>query len=469
MRELPHFMRRHRKTFIHLAVSAIGIACGAFWFLSNLGLPVYSRGIMCCDSMQFLWLSTQEIGSLIYHLSERTFGYPLYLAVFQWLYSPAPQEVALASAFTTQFILSVIGSTVLFFGFRSTGLKVPLICYALLLAHPALAGIAAIPLTDSLGSSLASAFIGVVALLCASQRHLWAKCLALGFFAGTILSVRPPSTPFIIIWTALLLPLVAWGAFVQSRSVITTTQALCIAATCYAIGFLPVGGHLLNNCYTAHKTLCVIDPGLARAPLASSLELNYQYSRAWGSVDPVKSWEWHFTEDAVLQNCAFSREDPMNSLKECYSGNISRLPKHLLHRTVGLFDYRHLNPYAALETSNAEYWILRTFSAVGILGLISGIALVLCHLCAGSLQRYGYLLLPLSYFAVQVNLHTENRYLLSAVPSLFLLGAATLSGRLFKRGWIQVMCLCLSAIVLTYAYYLVSLWDELSIQLTGSR
>ena len=255
----------------------------------------------------------------------------------------------------------------------------------------------------------------------------------------------------------------------QTRSWIKTFIALLVGFAMYTLGFLPVGGHLINNCYTIHKKICVIDQALGSAALSDSLNISFKHSRAWGTVDPAKSWEWRFTNDQILENCSFSVQTPIESLKTCYRANLIKLPKHLFHRTIGLFDYRHLNPYAALETTSNEFWTLRVFAGVGLVGLIASILLTISILFKGTLYRHGYLLFPLSCFAVQVNLHPENRYLLSAIPGFFLLGAASLWGNPFRNKWIHRACLCISVLVLAYAFQQVTLWDESAAQLFGSR
>lgn len=469
VKELSTHAWRYRWLIASLATIALGLYVGTSWFVRNLGLSPYGRGLMCCDAARYLWLSSAALGDLIYHVSDRSFGYPLFLAIFRRWTSAYGAQAFLLSAFTAQFVCSILGSTLLFFGARTAGLKLPIICYALLLAHPALAGIAAVPLTDSLGCSLACMYIGIVALLCNSQRHLWAKCLALGFLAGVTLSVRPPSTSFMLLWTALVVGLVVWGAFARTRSVISTLKAVCVASLSYVLGFLPVGGHLMHNCYKANKEICVINNAVGTAALSGSLNMSYQYSRAWGTVDPVKSWEWRFTDDKVLKDCSFSGHTPLNSLKTCYRSNLSEVPKHLFHRTIGLFDYRHLNPYAALETTTSEFWLLRFFAAIGLTGLISCILLSFTLLINGKLYQHGYVLLPLSCFAVQVNLHPENRYLLSAIPGFFLFGAASCCGNPFNSKLTHRVCLTMAVVVLAYSLYQVSLWDESALQLFGSR
>lgn len=468
-RAIPHYTWSHRWVLLSAVITVVGLFLGGYWFFRNLTLSPYGRGLMCCDAARYLWLSTAPIDQVVSYAADRSFGYPFFLALFRQLSPTFGQEFFLRSAFATQFACSLLSSTILYWGIRSTGLKVPVVCYALLLAHPALAGIAAVPLADSLAASFAVMFIGIVALICHSQNLLWLKCLALGLLASLILSVRPSNLPFLFMWSATFPIIACWGTFARRREYLATLKTFTVSVGAFIIGLLPVGGHLVNNCYTAYKQICLIAPVSATGNMAGSLEMNYHYSRTWGTVDPAKSWQWRYTADQILENCTISYSTPLDSIKKCYQANLTKLPHHFLHRAIGLFDYRHLNPYAALETSNSDFWALRSFAAISIIGVIACAALMLLHLFRGTLYEHGYLLLPLSYFGVQITLHTENRYLLPILPCFFILGTASLLGNPFKNKWVHMTCLCLAGLIVAYSLHLVLVWDESALQLIGSR
>ena len=204
---------------------ALGVVLGGAWFLYNLNLPDLHRGRVCCDSVDYIAIADQPYGDLLSYTGSRTFGYPLFLKVHASLRDGLGvgawiDWVTLASV--TAFLLQVFTSIFLFRSFRAARVEVPAWILLLLLAHPGLASHAALPLTDSLTTSLLTFGVaaGCRALCQTRMRPLWA--LALGSALGAVYFVRPPL--LLVVQVSLLLWLMmAWA----SRASLPPCEGAC--------------------------------------------------------------------------------------------------------------------------------------------------------------------------------------------------------------------------------------------------
>jgi hypothetical protein len=188
----------------------------------------------------------------------------------------------------------------------------------------------------------------------------------------------------------------------------------------------------------------------------------------WGIVAPDGRFDWGKTDDRYMSDCALERAAPVKSLLACYTRHLDLLPAHFFGRIRGLFDYHHLNPYAATATSVSEAWIIRSFSVVGYIGLFTCVALLAVALYRRSLAAHIYLTLPPLYLAIQSHFHGEARYIAPIIPLLFTLGAATLCANPFPKRWHLAIFWALALIVTANFLLRIQEWDAMALRQFGS-
>lgn len=439
------------------AVICLGLIGAVAYFLFNTSLPESARGLLCCDAAAYLRLSDGGLWNVFVHSSLRVFGYPFYLAVFRELFRGYGDFLMPALIF--QLILHLGSCAFLFYAIRLSELRVPLVALALLFVHPALTGVSALTLTDSLSTSILSSIFALIILLLYGETRTIAKSVLIGALFGALLTLRPSTSTLMIPAVAIICSCV----FALTYQRIKLFKVALVRATlcCLAmfLGYLPTYGHTIHNCYSSHHEWCVIPAHEVRGNVPRSFLFAIQFSRFWGIISPQGLPEFRRTEDVILTDCTISEESGTSDLLSCYLKNKSRLPRHFFRRILGVFDNRHLNPYAALSTSPSEYWAIRSFSIVGLIGLVAALGIVGASFRVGGLARQGHILLALVFLAIQINFHTENRYVFPIVPLLFLLGIGSIATNPFPKRWHHIAFLIVALALVTVFTTTVIEWD----------
>lgn len=436
-----------------------GLGTATVFFILSLALPDRFRGLTCCDSNMYLQMSTPDLSTIFFSSSGRSFGYPFFLALFRKSFSSTNSFITAAAV--AQLLLHWASSAFLFWSLRRAGLRLPVVALALLLAHPGLASYAAITVTDSLATSLFSIFISLSALLLAGKRRFGAKSALLGVCAGLLLTIRPSLIAQLPLCCAAVLLGLLPDSIRSAAARVASLKKASLFAVLFLVGFLPFYLHLCMNTYRQDREFRLAPARYVAENSFRSVTWAIIYGRIWGIIDQYGVPQWRSTEDRILQTapCDIPPSAVVSSLVNCYRGNLPALPKHLAHRLVGLFDNRHLNPYAVLATDSMAFVLLRAFSAAGFAGLAVAICLLLSSLLDGTWRSRGFLAFPIAFLAVQVNFHVEQRYIFPIVPLLFLLGAAVPWRSLFLRRWPYAACLALALIAVLYFYAVTTSWD----------
>lgn len=446
-------------------VVLLGLVGGVAWFLLNFYLEPAHRGLKCCDASVYLNLSDNGPNWAWNHSSGRIFGYPFFLAVFRSMF-PGPRTFVLP-AILAQLLAYFASCLFLVFALKRSGLKVPAVVTALLLAHPALCGLAALSLSDSLTTSVISCACALMILIVHDPRYFKTKCLLLGITCSIALSLRVSLSAFAAISCGLVALALFFDSLRAIGSCLPAAKRLLTFVGLYLIGFLPLYLHLLNNCYRAHQQMCVIPSAEVSRAMIESFNYALNYSRMWGIVAPDGIFVWGSTDDKFIFDCRFDSLNPVGSLFACYWNDLSVLPSHFFSRIRGLFDYHHLNPYAATVTTVPEAWILRSFSIVGYVGVAASLCLFVAAMATGNATKRLYLLFPAIYLALQVNFHAEARYLVPVTPILFTVGLSTLCSNPFPKRW-QYWAFWGLAIVLCVNFILrVQTWDAMALAKFG--
>lgn len=450
-----------RRNLFDVAVVCIGLLGAVFYFFINVTLPDWARGLLCCDAATYLRLSDGGLSNVFSHSSLRIFGYPFYLALFREIFRGHGDF--LLPALILQLCLHVGSAVVLFYAVRIAGIRVPYVALALLLAHPALVGMSAISLTDSLSTSILSSTFALIILLLYRRERAMLKSFLIGVLFGFLLCLRPSTST--LMFPALLI--IGLCAFAQTykqggqwRQALAKSSLTCIVILC---GYLPMYGHLVRNCYVAHHEWCVIPSSEVRGNVPRSFLLAIQCSRLWTVVTPQGNAELGRTEERILNDCDIRFEGSGSSdLLACYGRNLSKLPRHFLSRFLGLFDNRHLNSYAALTTTPAEYWMIRIFSIIGMVGFVAAVGILGASLWYGGVAQQGHLVLALTFLAIQLNFHTETRYIYPIIPLLFLLGVSLLTTNPLPRRWLHITVLATALLVTVIFTATVVRWDQMT-------
>jgi hypothetical protein len=456
----PKLSSPERRPMRHIDILCLflGLVGAALWSYRNFTLPDYGRGLMCGDAAEYIRLTETTLSAVFEHSSVRVFGYPFFLAALRPV---APADGLLLLTLLVQVSLHIASSFFLFFALRRTGLIIPYAVLGLLWAHPALIGVNSLTLTDGIATSFTSLMLGTVILLLNNKSYLPIKGTVIGLIFGITISLRPSISTSM--W--LFIFLVAVALYSSERSLGSSFKKSAQRGVAflffYAIGFAPIYGHIVNNCYRASGEFCVISSYHVAEWVPVSFRKAIEYGRIWGIVRPGGVFEWGFTDDRVLQHCDVGREHTTAQLLSCYRQNFTNVPRHFFRRTIGIFDNRHLNPYAALLTSPAEYWTLRIFSLVGLVGVFAASLHFAIGLAKGTWPRIAYLTFPLLYLAIQLNFHGETRYIFPIQPILFFLALYSLRVSAFPKRWLYALYLVGSSVLATIFITMVTHWDSM--------
>ena len=257
-------------------------------------------------------------------------------------------------------------------------------------------------------------------------------------------------------------------SFRETRSLLHASKKALTFVGVYLLGFLPLYGHLITNCYHAHQQLCVVPPTEVSRAMIESFNYGLNYSRMWGIIGLDGSFAWGSTDDKFIFDCRFDSSNPVASLFACYQRDLAILPNHFFSRIRGVFDYHHLNPYAATVTTSSELWILRLFSIVGYLGVVASLALFAVAFLAGKAKQQIYLLFPALYLALQVHFHAEARYMMPVTPLLFILGMTALCSNPFPKRWHAWIAWGIALILSVNFVLRVQAWDAMALAKFGS-
>jgi hypothetical protein len=411
------------------------------WFLFNATLPPLLRGRVCCDSVEYLGLAegAHSLSEILGTTGARTLGYPLFL----WLHKAAVHAVGLDSfdwvqvALFTALMLHVGAALFLF---RSMPQAHP-VFLGLLIANPGLTSQAALPLTDSLTTSLCTLALGFALrsfspgcggpenersasgspsrweCLTRSGASGWTTFLnaaAAGAMLGAAVLVRPSlqviAPAFIVAWGALL----SWRARSWNWAPVVAAVALSVVA---APGYW--------NCSRANGSFCLVpEDWLARAA-ARSVEVGLGSSRTFTEWNPPRVIcavdESDF--EHMQSKCEIDPQHIPLSLLGCYALHPAAAAVHLAKKTIGLLDGFALNTYAAEETTWWQRILGRAFGVLSFVGLCLGAAWWILgrRRRAADLPPQVLLLWCAAYLAVQVNFHVETRYGLPIVPATYAL------------------------------------------------
>lgn len=443
----------------------LGLTGGLAWFLLNFSLEPAYRGLKCCDASVYLNISENGPYWAWYHSSSRIFGYPFFLAVCHYFF-PGPKTFILP-AMAAQLIVYFASCIFLVFALRRSGLKVPTVVLTLLLAHPALCGLAAISLSDSLTTSVTSCACALMILIVNDTRYFKVKSLLLGITCGIALSLRLSLSAFTALSCGLVALTIMVGSYREKKSLFSAVKRAATFAGVFLIGFSPLYYHLVSNCYREHQQICVIPAADTSRAMIESFNYAINHSRMWGIVSIDGAFQWGSTDDKFMPDCRFEPSNPVGSLFTCYKQSYSVLPAHFFGRIRGLFDYHHLNPYAATVTTPPETWILRSFSIIGYVGAASCLCLFLVAMITGKASKQIYLLFPALYLALQVHFHAEARYLIPITPILFTVGLSTLCSNPFPKRWVYWAFWTLAIILSVNLILRLQTWDAMSLAKFG--
>ncbi len=433
----------------------------------SLSLPPANRGLTCCDASVYLGVSNGAPGYVWHHSSIKVFGYPFYLSLFRYAFQGVCDFVI--PALSVQFLLHVISSIFLAYAILRAGLKVPLIAFALLIAHPTLVGMSGQVLTDSLATSIISCVFGVAIFLLSDGRRLPVKSLAFGFLVGLAVSLRLSLQVFAFSVSALVALGVFWGWYRRQGSVLAGFRRAAAFSCFFLCGLTPSYVHLVSNCYRSHHELCISPSSEAKSWMAESFNYTIKHARMWAIIKEDGMFRWGYTEDRSLVGCDVPNERAVRAMLSCYARNIKNLPAHFIKRAIGIFDNRHLNIHAVTRTTPETFWMVRSFSIVGYVGVFASFVLFFSFLRRRGFDQQVYLLLPLLYLAIQLNFHPETRYIYPVVPTLFVIGLSCLLRNQFSsRVWYG--CFLGGALVVILHYlYQTDIWDSDSMRAFGLK
>lgn len=437
----------------------LGLGIGLAWFICCLMLSENCRGLAVGDSTVYLNISNAPPSVVLFYSSTRTFGYPLYLSIFRYISNNG--ELFLPLATGAQLLIYMGSMTLLFLSLRTAGLRLPWFALALLYAHPAFIALAALTLSESLTTSLIAIMTALLIYITREMRLFILRSLLLGLLAGITLAIRPPAAMFINLFGALSAISVFGSTYFRSGLFSVSARRFILFLALYGIGFLPIYGHLLNNCHRSHGQFCLVpSPGIDGAIL-ESIERALAHSRIWGIVEGRGRFRWGLTNDQVIRDCKIDIAAPTRDLAKCYSKNLHLLPRYLFNRLLGIFDNRHLNPYCTVDTPPIMFWALRILSGLGLAGLVVAAALFISHIRGFRWSMHTYLLVPFLAIGFQVNLHPETRYILPVIPIVFALGVSLITTNLFKRRWHYFLVLAISALLVAAFFIQVTYWDSM--------
>jgi hypothetical protein len=435
----------------------LGLGIGLAWFICCLMLSENCRGLTVGDSTVYLNISNNRPSAVFFFSSARTFGYPLYLSIFRYISNNGALFLPLATA--VQLLSYFLSITFLFLALRSAGLRLPWFALSMLYAHPAFIAFAAITLSESLTTSLIAVMTGILIYITREERQFILRSALLGLLAGITLAIRPPAAMFINLFAALSALSVFGSTYFRSGLLSVSARRFMLFIALFGAGFLPVYGHLLNNCHRSHGQFCLVPaPGINGAIL-ESIERALAHSRVWGIIEGKGLFRWGLTNDQIIRDCKIDIASPTRDLAKCYVKNLRLLPRYFFNRLLGIFDNRHINPCCAVDTPLIMFWTLRVLSAIGLIGLVVAAGLFISNMRGFRWAMHTYLLVPFLAIGFQVNLHPETRYILPVIPIVFALGVSQLTTNLFKRRWHYFLVLGISVLLVAAFFIQVAAWD----------
>jgi hypothetical protein len=430
---------------------AVGLIVGIGWFSYSLTLAPAYRGLLCCDASEYLSFGSHGFLKALNHVSHRTFGYPFFLsAVALVAGTPGTQ---LVGALVLQLLCGFASSFFLAWSLVRCGFNFRPWMFAILLSNPALACIAGVSLTDSLGVSLFTCAISICLLVSYGQQRGYWYYLASGVVFGCLVAIRPVFL--------LMMPVLVFNFFVAGlrRGLsVRAVKATIIGVSLCGIGLAPFFLKLVHNCHEKFGAFCFIDPEVSGRSFANSFSYAFDFARYDGFVTNEGRFDWAPTLDPVFDpRCPLSDTNPVSSLSQCYQTNYKLLPRYFYSRLIGLFDVRYVNPYAALGTPVWVAWTNRAFSVFALLGVPILFGLLICQMIRR--RPWEYLLLPVAYLMLQINFHVENRYIFPLIPISTSFALLALCNPRSMPRWVYAGLL-LGAIALLVSFYVtVTSWD----------
>jgi hypothetical protein len=439
-----------------VVVSSLGVLGGLLWFARGFLIPETHSAWFSGDPHDYVAGSLRGYQKAFYYVHWRSFGYPFYLAVFRELF-PGDSAFRLP-AFLFQFLCYLGSSWFLVFALRRQGMYIPAIALALLFAHPAFAGLAGIPMTEALTTSMYSVTFALGVLLLRNGKLLLVRSALFGMCLGIVICMRPPALGFIgalTVFTGLAFGL---RTFSTSRRVGQAVGKMLVFFAVSAGAFAPFIGHTLGNCHRGYGTTCLVQPGLPGSGMKESL--SFRANRVWYSPITAPGTVVFCSNKAMIfGDCEFSKENPIGDMLACYQKHYTSLPLIFGERLLGLFDHRHIHSYANKETTPLESTVMRVFSATGLIGLLAVSMIWIFSLMEGKAIERSYLLFPLVYLAGQINFHPESRYILPVMPMLFICGISALISSPFTRRWQMGLFLVCSIVVVRLYALKITQWD----------
>ncbi|MDB4938647.1 MAG: hypothetical protein JWP87_5619 [Labilithrix sp.] len=451
-----------------------GCALAIAWFVYNVTLPPLYKGRICCDSVGYIAIANEASGlwEIFLGVSNRSFGYPLFLGAHKAL-------VQLLGLGTDWVVLSLVTSLVFH-------IVAVLFLYAVLvhrlkmnvspaflllaLAHPGLVSHAALPLTDSLATSISTAAVAFAmwgyedGLRPRSTMFLQ---LAAGALLGADIVIRPTflmvaAATVPIVW--LLLPALHHARRDPEKTRGARLRALGVAVRQFALpvvaGLVLASAMAPRNCFAKYHTACIIDPANSAETKARSIRYGLEMPRVWTTFTPPRDrtgWVSDpFSVEHFSSRCTITEAAALTDLARCYARGAPYLPLHLAKKTIGLYDNFHLNTYAADITRPWHAVLNRSFGWLAFLGFVCSIH----HLQAVLRKKRAFepaLVVPMAfvllYTAISINFHIESRYGLPAVVPAFVMAASTLQSA-SRRTKLLLLACTVPFVVQTF------LWDS---------
>lgn len=452
-----------------------GIVLALVWFAANRALPPAFRG-ECCDAAAYVSMAESTkvdqavlapvnpdvavapmgvvariVGLVFADTGYRTIGYPAFLAVHRLALKITGLSSVLSwmtAAMMTQLLLHIVASWMFYRAIRRLGIALHPAALMLIVAHPALTSHAALPLSDSLATSLL-----MMGLALMTRVSVWT-----GVVFAVAVWVRP----------AHLLPVVGalavWCAVAPFLGKKLRWQAALIPAAALMI-FGVVLSPRIWSCSTANRQLCFMPPAEKGVQQALLFDLALKSARTYTVVvtKPLETAIIRSVPDPFLMSsfgrCPVSEGRPTRDLLVCLGRNWMRLPEFFFVKAIGLFDNFHWNTYATHVTPP---WIMTLNRAFGVTGFVG--FMILVGIAGGMLikrQRGLALLLvfPLLSWGVLSLVAIESRYGLLFAPygmaGAVLLAQGVLSTR--KRRVLLLAAGILALLFLLQAYQ----WDRI--------
>jgi hypothetical protein len=466
---------------------------GAYWFFRNYGLPPLFRGRVCCDSTDYIriswnlttlssWLNFDSLYPYGPGSTERAMGYPTLLAFhrgFLALINLKSLDSVDASLFTV--LAFYFGSSYFFYrSLLSIGLNLHPIVLFLLLAHPGLTSHAALPLTDTLATSLVMVTSSAIIRAGGNWTRNGRKyALLAGIALGATVLVRPsfqiPVAGCIGVWMFVS----AWRAFTDSRNRMTTSSnwpdRFKIDWRFMALPMLALAAMTVMitpqvySCSSKFKLLCYQSPLINSQGAANGLNIGMYGARTYSLLASKKhasglpSTSDAFYEKHFGAGCFVEAAKIPASLVKCYVHRIPYLPLYFWKKLIGLADNFHLNTYAATITTDGQVTYNRLFSVLTFLGNVCCLAILAWTIFRRRWNESWFVPLGFyaTYLALSVVFHVESRFGFPTIP--FALVALTYVCQKYFFGRSRKMRVLLAAgllLLIVNFYSQVHEWDK---------